>query len=1253
MDHDLRSLPLDLSNETSLIDQPTKSDLGEVQNCSKSKVTIYKEKTSEETQNRATSLSSVSLMTTLNKGIRKFYFKPGTLSYVLIIITTFTNIERITTLDVVSTFDPDKHFFAEAGVVLRPLNKAILLSKKSIVRHFRIDLPNVSLLKDVFIEDSEPSCIYPLQIMYINIRSMEYWFNNYGSISGTAIGKIHGYEARSQLRKVYESTQHFFEPKGDTYIDSLENFVEGKVTIDWWLIERFLSKHINLNGSLEIENFNSSTNHTFRKQAMKAYFDLPHKRVQFDSWLENVDYGLKNKSSHTIGASYIIRGMCLQAINLHKAIIHDASTVLQRYSDLRKKITLLLPEVKSDESSSSFSPNKSDSIKDDSLTRKPDPETLAKNVTQNPLDSLYNQYNYGEYNYYRSFHDHRSKRRKRSIQSWIGRGLSAILGVESEYEADKTRFELNSLKAMVSHTISGNLAVSSRMNASDQRLLELSETVSKSLILIKNTNLKLEAEISEKFHMLSDIQENEREFFKSIIHKSIVLLGELIISLASFSSDIRKILFLISDLELSIIDINNHKIPLSLLSPDIISNDIDNLNEHLFSRISLTNKLQIPSEVIFNLDLLLDVSGFVHGDDLNLVVHYPLLDVGSEKENTFYQLFELSVMPLKLTDQKFSVLDINQVRYLAISNHNFREFQSHGDNYQNAGQIIAIKNDDLYGCKGKDDSLIMCQSESFLPVNTPIQSNNCLYGLLTKTELELDDHLLDNCKTTVLKSSDLPLSSKIKVIQNFVIFLESENLQLKLHPSVSDLLGESSHSFKVVSMNDYLMGSCLGICFLEVPCNSEVILDERNVITQRFCTDDNVTTIDRKINIKPLNMLKSLFDKNYFKSPDLSLESFEFLHNHSIDKLLSILESGRQKIRQINSKDWTEILRDDDNLNLFQTDFSPTLSLNYLNLGGMGGGLIEFIILIILSCVACRHNRKLRDLQLAYMVHKVDAQELQSNKSVFEKLFGDLPKPDPLYISPIQRNFSNDVKIMSVSEKSLVYTELSIKFIGISILLVSIGSLIVSIFNLVHNKYWPRNSLILCIQGKNKFVWFELTKVNREIRNLMLTYSNDSYSSFDIVNGCCHSVIKFDRFEFLINTAENLQFLIPTDFKIPLGTGKTIKDMGDKFDLYLIALEANESVTFLGPKQPKHAVVNEDMRKKFRLNIRDSLIFDVNRAELGTVNAITDSNIKDNLDVNNTQEQKFAVLAKIYPGLGRNKNQNYILTPSAPLSTEY
>ena len=111
--------------------------------------------------------------------------------------------------------------------------------------------------------------------------------------------------------------------------------------------------------------------------------------------------------------------------------------------------------------------------------------------------------------------------------------------------------------------------------------------------------------------------------------------------------------------------------------------------------------------------------------------------------------------------------------------------------------------------------------------------------------------------------------------------------------------------------------------------------------------------------------------------------------------------------------------------------------------------------------------------------------------------------------------------------------------------------------------------------------------------------------------------------------------------------------MGDKFDLYLIALEANVSVTFLGPKQPKHAVVNEDMRKKFRLNIRDSLIFDVNRAELGTVNAITDSNIKDNLDVNNTQEQKFAVLAKIYPGLGRNKNQNYILTPSAPLSTEY
>ena len=73
MDHDLRSLPLDLSNETSLIDQPTKSDLGEVQNCSKSKVTIYKEKSSEETQNRATSLSRVSLMTTLNKGIRKFY----------------------------------------------------------------------------------------------------------------------------------------------------------------------------------------------------------------------------------------------------------------------------------------------------------------------------------------------------------------------------------------------------------------------------------------------------------------------------------------------------------------------------------------------------------------------------------------------------------------------------------------------------------------------------------------------------------------------------------------------------------------------------------------------------------------------------------------------------------------------------------------------------------------------------------------------------------------------------------------------------------------------------------------------------------------------------------------------------------------------------------------------------------------------------------------------------------------------------
>ena len=55
------------------------------------------------------------------------------------------------------------------------------------------------------------------------------------------------------------------------------------------------------------------------------------------------------------------------------------------------------------------------------------------------------------------------------------------------------------------------------------------------------------------------------------------------------------------------------------------------------------------------------------------------------------------------------------------------------------------------------------------------------------------------------------------------------------------------------------------------------------------------------MNFKPLNMLKSLFDKNYFKSPDLSLESFEFLHNHSIDKLLSILESGVSKRQLIKT----------------------------------------------------------------------------------------------------------------------------------------------------------------------------------------------------------------------------------------------------------------------------------------------------------------------------------------------------------------
>ena len=100
----------------------------------------------------------------------------------------------------------------------------------------------------------------------------------------------------------------------------------------------------------------------------------------------------------------------------------------------------------------------------------------------------------------------------------------------------------------------------------------------------------------------------------------------------------------------------------------------------------------------------------------------------------------------------------------------------------------------------------------------------------------------------------------------------------------------------------------------------------------------------------------------------------------------------------------------------FTQDFTSTVSLNYLNEGGLGSGVIQFIILIILSCVACRHNREIRNLHMAYMLHKTEAQNLENDKSVFEKMFGKLPA---LESSQIKNNFNlsqDSIQVMAVSD---------------------------------------------------------------------------------------------------------------------------------------------------------------------------------------------------------------------------------------------
>ncbi len=94
-----------------------------------------------------------------------------------------------------------------------------------------------------------------------------------------------------------------------------------------------------------------------------------------------------------------------------------------------------------------------------------------------------------------------------------------------------------------------------------------------------------------------------------------------------------------------------------------------------------------------------------------------------------------------------------------------------------SGEILPIRMGDLQQCKGEE--IIICNSQEMLPVNMHKQDSLCLYGLLTKTQQQLQNHLVQNCKFSILQEQELRLNEIIKVIQNYVIFLNEKKLEVR------------------------------------------------------------------------------------------------------------------------------------------------------------------------------------------------------------------------------------------------------------------------------------------------------------------------------------------------------------------------------------------------------------------------------------------------------------------------------------------